>query len=80
MICPQSVVHFVLGELKEDMLHKWTIYVKDKVNATDHSKISNEISKYCSIKLSLRGKDFKSEEKFLRKLDALILSSSSDSI
>jgi len=47
--------------------------LQDKVDATDHSKISKEILKYCSTKLSLRGKDFKSEDNFSTKRDVLEL-------
>ena len=43
------------------------------MDATDHSKISKEILKYCSTKLSLRGKDFKSEDNFSTKRDVLEL-------
>ena len=54
--------------------------MKDKVEATKHSKINKEITKYCSTKLSLRGNDLKSEENFSRELYAQTLSLNNDSI
>jgi len=54
--------------------------MKDKVEATKHSKINKEITKYCSTKLSLIDKDFKSKENFSTKLDVTTLSSKNDFI
>jgi len=55
------------------MMQKRAKLLQGKVDVTYHSKISKEILKCYSTKLSLRGKDIKSKKKFSTKRDALTL-------